>query len=507
MSAVVVIGGGVDGLVAATRLARAGRAVVVVEQRREVGGVCAGGSFGGSFRHTGRWCDTVHFRPALAKELRLTECGLRFVPPADSLAVEADGPGIAWTSDSYKTERDLARRAAGDVDGLARLQAWVERTRPVIEALVDAPPTRLEGSAPLTPLVKQALGMRRMGARDMLELLQVGPAAAEDLLASYVQDPLLRAAMIAPSLLGTRMGPNAPHSAGIWLLYEALTGAYEVDGGPAGLVSALHVAAERAGVRFRLGAAARRVRVEAGAVVAVETSEGDLDSRAVLSAIGPRRTLLDLVDPMLLPSRVVREARALRVRGSWAVIHLGLSGPPQWRSRPGVAFGRVHVGASPTELDRAMDDANAGRLPEKPFLDVRVLPASCAPAGQAALTVQLSCVPYHLEGGWTAEARQRLLDRVLATLAEHAPHLPGQVVASEVLTPRDLEAELGLEGGHPLHGEIALDQLWALRPTPALAGYHTPIKGLFLGSSGTHPGVGRTGASGALAAKALLAGA
>jgi len=93
---------------------------------------------------------------------------------------------------------------------------------------------------------------------------------------------------------------------------------------------------------------------------------------------------------------------------------------------------------------------------------------------------------------------------VIKTLAQYAPDLPSLVEGVQVITPKDLECEYGFTGGHIFHGELALDQIFTMRPVLDWARYKTPVRGLFLCGNGTHPGNGLTGASGANAAREII---
>ena len=129
---------------------------------------------------------------------------------------------------------------------------------------------------------------------------------------------------------------------------------------------------------------------------------------------------------------------------------------------------------------------------------------SLAPAGQHVMSVYMQYAPFKLKGtDWNAQ-RGALGDTVIKTLAEYAPNLPGLVVGKQIITPLDLEETYGLTGGHIFHGELALDQFFTMRPLLDWARYRTPIQNLYLCGSGTHPGAGLTGGSGANAAREIL---
>jgi phytoene dehydrogenase-like protein len=164
----------------------------------------------------------------------------------------------------------------------------------------------------------------------------------------------------------------------------------------------------------------------------------------------------------------------------------------------------VRVGGSHLDdLERAFDATKYRELPDRPVLDVWFSDGGAKKDGEVA-SILVHAVPYDLARGWSADTKQALLERALTVLEERAPAIRGLVRASEVLTPLDVEREYGIPGGSIHHVERALDQMVLMRPARQLARYATPVEGLFVGSSGSHPGPGVTLAPGVLAARAAL---
>ncbi|MEQ1572346.1 MAG: NAD(P)/FAD-dependent oxidoreductase [Myxococcota bacterium] len=295
--------------------------------------------------------------------------------------------------------------------------------------------------------------------------------------------------------------PRSPQSAGLVLLREALAG-QTVAGGPAKLVEVLLAVAKSHGATVRCSAVVERIRVEGGAVRGVTLAGGEsIDAGLIVSAADPKRTLLELVGPRDLPLRAEEEIRALRTRATSAKLHLALSRGPRFADRP---VERVRIALDPNHLERAFDDAKHGRLPADPALDLAipsVSDPSLAPAGHHALSIHVFGVPYAPVGGW-AGAREALVDTVVRSLARFDPELPSAIVAAELVDPPELEARYGVSGGHLMHGEHALDQLWVMRPGMALASHETPIRGLYLGSAGSAP-YGWPGAAAGLGAAGI----
>lgn len=143
----------------------------------------------------------------------------------------------------------------------------------------------------------------------------------------------------------------------------------------------------------------------------------------------------------------------------------------------------------------------------EPYLDISIpsiSDTSLGPSGKHVMSVYMQYAPFHLKkSNWTA-MRQALGETVIKTLSNYAPDLPSMVLGTQVITPQDLQDDYAMTGGHIFHGELALDQLFTMRPFLDWARYLTPIHGLFLCGSGTHPGNGLTGASGANAAREII---
>jgi phytoene dehydrogenase-like protein len=214
---------------------------------------------------------------------------------------------------------------------------------------------------------------------------------------------------------------------------------------------------------------------------------------------------------MHLDPGFLRSARNYLCRGVCARVNLALGELPTFKGAPdGDSHLRGSISISPDlpYLERAFDDAKYGRPSQRPYLEA-VIPSladpTLAPAGQHVMSILVQYAPYELsEGTWDAAARDRLGDRVVETLAEYAPNIPGAILHRQVLTPLDIEREFGVTGGDIYHGQMTLDQLYFARPLPGWSRYRTPIPGLYLCGAGTHPGGGVTGTPGYLAAAELL---
>lgn len=503
---VVIIGAGHNGLTTAATLAKAGRRVVVLEARSVLGGVAAREEFHAGYASSGLLHDTSSVRTQVVRDLDLERHGLRWRDqPLDICAPQDQGDPI-WIRNALGPRSQVEGPLSnGDAEAFARLAALLQRLRPLISRVLDRPAADPLGN-PL-PLLLDGLALRRLGNADMTELMRTAPMSLADWLRHHLSSERLRAALAVPALEGQFAGPWSASTAANLLLRIAGDGR-EVRGGPAALVDALAAAARSLGVEIRAKSPVERILVDGGQVRGVRLAGGEeIACGTVAAACDPRHTFLQLVGEQLLPLQLASDIKNLRGRGTTAKVHLALSGPLEV---PGAgAVEALRTGDTLDALERAFDAVKYRGFSSQPVLDVRVPSMSATglcPDGHHVVSILVHYAAYDLDGGWTRDQRQALGDTVVRTLAAHCPTLPEQIIATEILTPADLEDRYGLVAGHIHHGEHAPDQLLFMRPTIQCWRYQTPIGGLYLCGSGSHPGGGITCMPGALAARAILAG-
>jgi phytoene dehydrogenase-like protein len=237
----------------------------------------------------------------------------------------------------------------------------------------------------------------------------------------------------------------------------------------------------------------------------------EIPARVVLSNADPKRTFLGLVDKRELPEEFAADVAAIKMDGPCAKVNLVLAEEPRLKAMPDDAdAGRRAIFTLVPSLDfaqRSADTARRGEIAERLWVDCVVasnVDGTLAPPGRHVVHCFVQFVPYRLrEGSWD-QRREELGDRVVDTIAEYAPNVPGAVVARQVLTPLDLERTYGLTEGNISHGDLSLDRLFFMRPVPGWSRYRTPIDRLYLCGVGTHPGGGVTGAPGYNAARQVL---
>jgi len=505
----VVLGAGHNGLTAAIRLARAGHKVTILERQSVAGGVAALEEFHPGYLVPGIQHGSFGVRPRLVKDLDLASHGLRLREQAAAVCVpEPEGRGLVLRYGDDQVPGGLSERSSSDATRWSDWRAELEPIRAILDALIDQAPPVLEaaGWSTLLQLAKPSLSLRRLGANAMSRILRAAPMCAEDLLNDTFEDSLLRAALASRGLEGAFLGPRSAGS-GALLLMRELAGGPGVEGGPSALTNSLVAAARAAGVELQFDTEVSGILVDNGRVCAVRTSDGqELDCALVVSGLGVRRTFAACDG--VIPVRQRRAAERVRARGTTAAVRLALSAPLQFKEHADTRFEFARVVDTTVALEQAFDHTKYGEFGEHPWLDIAVpseTDRELAPSGHSSVSILVHNAPFDLNGGWTVARKAELLQTVLRRLEPVSGELTSQLVASQVLAPTDLESTFSLDGGHPMHAELGLDQLWVQRPSVHLAHYRTEIGGLVLAGRGSHPGGEFLGTSGWLGAGAALA--
>lgn len=522
----IVIGGGHNGLVAAATLAKAGLKVLVLERREVLGGAAATEAAFPGFKVSSGALDSGLFLPEIVSSLHLNKHGLAFLrSPAVVHALQPTGEPLTLWRDPRRSVEEIARFSPADAKKYPAYLRQVSRMSAILrQAFTLTPPSLPNPSlSELLPWLRPALKARRLGKREFMELVRVLPMSITDFLDEWFEHPALKAALGAAGVRGSLLGPRSPGTATL-LLYQAVNAGEAgfrassfVQGGTGMLSEALAGAARRYGAEIRCGAPVSKILMEGGRLAGVVLEQGEqIQAGVVLSSANPRSTFFDLVGPEHLEVSFVREIKNIRFDGCLARLNLALSGLPAFRSlpqaQPGAApdirlNGYVQICPDLDYLERAYDDAKYGRISRRPALEAVIptlMDSSMAPTGQHLMSVNVQYAPYHLqEGNWNDQG-PALAKQVIDLLEEYAPGLGSLILHQQLLTPLDLEREYGLEQGCIYHGQMALDQMLFMRPTPASARYRTPVDGLYLCGAGTHPGGGVTGAPGLNAARVAL---
>ncbi len=517
----IVVGGGHNGLVCAAYLARAGQRVLVLERRPRVGGAAVTEEVWPQYRVSILSYVVSLLRPAIVEELQLRRFGYHVYPldPAYFMPFP-DGRSLLYWEDLRRAQAEVAKFSAHDASALADYDRTIGRLVQVVRPLLDRIPPRTRITSPAE--LAEALGLTRhllRHRRDLAALVDIMTMSVADYLDQWFDDEAVKGALCPGGVIGAWAGPRSPGTAYV-LLHHRIgeAGGFRggwgfVRGGMGQLSEILAQAAAAHGAEVRTGAEVISIQVSGERVQGVVLGDGtELHATRVISGIHPATTLLGLVGRTHLPPELAQDMDRYRSRSGSAKVNLALAELPDFRALPGRDLGPQHpefiINPSVDHLEAAWAQGQSGHWSESPMMDC-VIPTtkdpSLAPAGRHILTCFVQYAPYSLSESSWEQQREPLGDRVVEILGQYAPNLPGAVLHRQVITPVDMEREFGLIGGNIFHGEMALDQLFCFRPAAAAGSYRTPIGGLYLCGSGTHPGGGVMGAPGRNAARAVLA--
>jgi phytoene dehydrogenase-like protein len=515
----IIVGGGHNGLVSAAYLAREGARTLVLEARDRVGGAADTSAPFAELPDvrvsTYSYVVSV-LPPRLMRDLELEKHGLRIFPVWGSLNPLPDGRALEiHNADTERSCASIAQFSRRDAEIYPEWQRWLHAAGRIVGPLLTQIPPRI-GSAAFGDLVEQAQlawKLRKLGARGVADLTRLFTMSITDLLDSWFESDVLKAAIAGVGVIGAWSGPDGPGTAYV-LLHNAISdvGEGEVNswgypqGGMGAVSTAIRRSAESAGCQVRTGARVAKILTQGGHALGVALESGE-EFRAplVVSAVHPKIAFLRLLEKAELPGEFVRDIERYKTRSGTVKINAALSELPDFRCAPGAQqqrhhTGSIYLGFSPSHIERAFQDAHVdGRGSTAPFAEGSIpstLDTGLTPDGIHYLSLFTQYVPHAWSHAPQPAELDAYADRVIDLYTELAPNLKRTVIDRQVLGPYEIEQDLGMIGGNIFHGEISLDQVFHMRPAPGYADFRTPIRGLYNASSGTHGGGGVNGIPG-----------
>jgi phytoene dehydrogenase-like protein len=369
---------------------------------------------------------------------------------------------------------------------------------------------------PVAGLAKRFSELPRRLQQTFVQLMTM---SAADFLDQWFETDPLKATMSASGIIGTFQGPRSPGTAYVLLHHYMgeIDGAFRAwgipKGGTGGISNAIASAARSFGAEIRTEAPVARIDVRNGRAVGVTLESGEqIPARVVLSSADSRVTFVKLVETGILDDAFLQEMQRYKYRGSSGKVNLALDGLPELACKPGTGEwlrGAISFSPSLDYMERAFDEAKYGHPSRRPYIDM-IIPTlvdpGMAPPGKHVMSCFVQWAPYHLADGavWDDAARASFGETVIDTIEERFPGIRNLILHQQVLTPKDIEDITGLTEGNIFQGELSLEQLFFNRPVPGWSRYRTPIKGLWMCGSATHPGGGIMGAPGRIAALEVL---
>src|SRR3989440_980251 len=506
---VIIIGAGHNGLVAAGYLARAGKKVVVLEQRDRVGGACTLEEPFPGFTMSPCAYVVSLLRPEIIRDLELHRFGFdAYIKDPQMFVPYPDGNYLFFRANTEKTVEGIRCLSPHDAEAYPGFLHFFERASEILNPiLLEEPPSVGD------------LAARFQGKdEEIYRYLMFGNLY--DLLADYFESDYLRAAWAGQGVIGSFIGPKTPGS--VYVAWHHMFGEVNgehgvwgyVRGGMGRISFAMAASAEARGAVIRTDSPVAKILVHDGRAEGVRLENGEeLRARAVLSNADPKRTFLQFCADAGLDRAFLKRISQFKTDSAVIKINVALKELPSFKCLPGTTAGLQHAGSceiSPTPdwIQEAYEDAAHGELSKKPYIEAYMQSAtdpSVAPPGYHTISMFFQYAPYHLKGRvWSEEVKNERADRIVATMTQFAPNFADTIIDRQLLSPVDIEQRYGLPNGNIFQGEITPDQIFSLRPTPECSRYRTPLEGLYLCGSGAHPGGGVMGAPGHNAAKALL---
>ena len=526
MKDVVIVGGGHNGLVCAAYLAMNGLSVTVLERRHIVGGAAVTEEFHPGFRNSVASYTVSLLNPKVIADLRLAEHGLKvverelanFIPLPDGRYLKTGG-GV--------TKEEVAKFSARDAGAL---DLYDQRTQAIADVLRDlvlrTPPNVVGGrgwSTALPELLKMgglANKVRGLGIDLQRELLDLFAMSAGDYLDRTFESDPIKAAFGWDSIVGNFASPYTPGSAYVLLHHvfgevNGKKGSWgHAIGGMGAITQAMAKAAQSFGVEIRTDAPVREILIEKGRACGAVLESGEaVRGGAVISNLNPRLLFTKLVDSSEQPVDFHRRISSYRCGSGTFRMNVALSELPDFSALPGKEKAPHHtsgilIAPSLNYMEEAYMDARRNGWPKNPVVELCIsstLDDTLAPNGMHVASMFCQHVSPTLPDGssWDLH-REKVADLMIDTVNRYAPNFKNSVIGRQINSPLDLERTFGLVGGDIFHGQLDLNQLFSARPVLGHADYRSPIDGLYMCGSGTHPGGGVTGAPGHNAAHEVI---
>jgi phytoene dehydrogenase-like protein len=520
----IIVGSGINALVAAAMLGRKGHKVLVLERNDRIGGCIRTEAITEpGFVHDVMATTFVLFitSPAFAAlGSDLSQRGLEFAhSPTPTGVLLPDGRSVVVRMDRAANVATFEALAAGDGAAFARDLDRMGGDLPLIFGLLGG---GLWSMATAKLLAKEAW---RRGPRGLGAFFGEALGTARGWLEQTYQSEAFHA-LWAPWVLHTGLGPEAAYSAQmakvIAFAVEA-AGAPIVRGGAQNLLAAFEKLIVDQGGSIRTGADVGRILLHetTGAARGVRLADGsEIEARkGVVCSVTPQQLYGRLLEGSALPEPVAQGVRQFRYGKGNMQIHYALAAPPRWRAPDVGGVALLHVTPGLDGVSRAANECERGMLPAVPTICVgqpAALDPSRCPPGRSILWLQLPEMPRRIkgdaggdipvpaDGGWSEAVRERYADRVDDILSRHIDGFRDAVLRRRAYSPADLEAmNVNLVGGDPYGGFCGLDQFFLWRPFKSSVNHRTHVPKLFHIGASTHPGPGLGGGSGYLLAHAI----
>ena len=516
----IVIGAGHNGLTNAAYLAKAGLDVLVLEKNSYIGGATVSRELHQDWKYSNCSYVCSLLRPEISRDLELPRHGLQIVPYGGSVTFCKNGDYFGAYPDKDRKYREIARHSLRDANAYDRYKTDVmKQTRLIRPFLLRTPPdpTSLK-PRDLKEMRLLAKAFAEMGEEGLNDTLRFWTMSIADFLNEYFESDVIKAHLAGSGIIGTALGVYSPGTAYVLLHHymgdvDGTAGAWGfARGGMGAVADALAASYQSYGGEIACDSEVQQIIVRNGKVAGVALANGDEHyADIVVSNLDPKRTFLKIMDENDLPEDVVRKAKNFKIRGSSGKLNIALDGLPTFNGIPKnspLMHTDMHVLDSLERMERAYDDWKNESWSSDPYVDMLIpsqIDPTMAPPGKHMMSVFVQYAPPKIDGrDWTDDDRDAFGKTVIDQISNYSPDFKDLILHFEVRTPREIENEVGLTEGNIFMGELTFDQLLFNRPFPGYAQYRGPVRGMYMCSSGTHPGGGVMAAPGANAAREIL---
>jgi|TARA_B100000959_G_scaffold180027_1_gene188283 phytoene dehydrogenase-like protein len=514
----IVIGSGVNSLVAATMLGKKGKKVLLLEARNEIGGLSSCLEFGDGYKCNMIYDSIKWIDPRVLKELKLKNNGLKFIKPdVVRIALGEDGKHIFFNRDPLKTEESISNLSKEDSTKWGDFVVYINKITQFLEKLYTINPPELPNLdfsdiLSLKPIINPLL---KQGSRGIVDLLRVAPMMMNELMDEWFENELLRSSISVAGIHHLSFGPYAAGT-GYNLLHQHLycNGVFHnslfIKGGTVELANTLKNVAESYGVEIHTNSKVKSIEVKQNNCDGVVLDNGELiKAEKIISGLDPNNTFINLVGASNLDPNFLNQIQNIKYRGSTARIHFAINSIPNIKGiNPDQMGTNFSICSTIESLERASDGVKHRKISENPYVEFNI-PSALDPdfprSDKHVLSATVQYAPYHLRNeNWDNESNDLLEKNVIKVIERIIPNFSSMIESSIILSPLDIEKEFCLNEGNLNHGEMTLDQFMFMRPTISSSQYNTPIDNLFICGPGTHPGGGLHGSNGYNAAKKIL---